>query len=130
MYINQYKQWASEQECCDCGEKAINRKSDMWVTETQCYKCWKEYGSPEGRGLPGAKELFEEAMRPPTDSDIAERQRLAARGMRSVPGVEDMWATNVEHWIPKKPTFRQHLLGLFVRHNVKVWPAAKVDNVK
>jgi len=66
-----------------------------------------------------------DAMRPLTDAEMAERQRLAASGMqnagmRPVPGMQNMWASEPWHWIPEppKPTFWQRLRMLFVRHNL------------
>lgn len=55
MAFDDYLEWAKRQECTDCGAKASERV-DPWVTETQCWGCYRKYGPPEARGKAGAKE--------------------------------------------------------------------------
>jgi len=62
MDFARYKEWAAEQVCCDCGaKKADVVEGDVWVTETQCWKCFVANGPPERRGLPGARDLARQA---------------------------------------------------------------------
>ena len=69
MNFSDYKKWAGQQSCIDCGKKASDRKrgmngcvvdEDTWVTETQCVKCWSKFGAPEHRGLKSTAEIFEQ----------------------------------------------------------------------
>lgn len=64
---------------------------------------------------------MQDAMRPLTDTEIAEKQRSEALGMMNDPdpmrggeGMQNFWCTDEEHWIPDKPkpTFWQRLKGL------------------
>lgn len=55
-----------------------------------------------------AMKRMMDGMRALTEDEMAERQRQSASGMinagmRQVPGTENMWATNIDHWIPDKP---------------------------
>lgn len=67
-----------------------------------------------------AMKRMVDGMRALTEAEMAERQRQVSpgminAGMRQVPGMENMWATNVDHWIPdkQKPTFWQRLKRWF-----------------
>ena len=68
-----------------------------------------------------AMKRMMESMRPLTEAEISERQRLAASGMqnagmRHVTGMENLWATNECHFIPNKPkpTFWQRIKRLLM----------------
>ena len=76
--------------------------------------------------LDGEREAvnrMRDGMRALTPDEISERLRTEApgmqnAGMRAVPGMQNMYATNVEHWKldAQKPTFWQHLRRLLRRH--------------
>ncbi len=65
MDFGAYKKWLLEHAACsDCGAKYADRKrdehgicTDVWATETQCWRCRLRFGSPEKRGKSGAREL-------------------------------------------------------------------------
>jgi len=60
-----YERWLAEYaSCIDCGARYSDRPRDVngrfldvWVTETQCRKCFSKFGKPEKRGLPSARTL-------------------------------------------------------------------------
>ena len=58
-----YREWVAQQHCIDCGRSVPEireQEKGKWtmMTETQCYKCWKEKGAPENRGLPSARDKY------------------------------------------------------------------------
>jgi hypothetical protein len=63
--LNSYKSWLqNEAFCIDCGKRYSDRKRDNsgvcidpWATETQCWTCFTEFGSPEKRGKPNTMHL-------------------------------------------------------------------------
>ncbi len=67
--FEKYRQWAKAQSCSDCGRTKGQVKIDDghwgWMTETQCYACWKTLGAPENRGLPGTEEIYLNSGLPP-----------------------------------------------------------------
>jgi hypothetical protein len=64
--FDHYRQWCQEQACVDCGARYADRQRDekgvcidMWVTEQQCWECYKKHGSPESRGMPGVAKTYD-----------------------------------------------------------------------
>ena len=58
--LDAYCEWCrTKAACIDCGRKMGERDpGEVWVTETQCMECWREFGAPENRGLPSARDIF------------------------------------------------------------------------
>ena len=55
MSWDSYKIWSKSQPCIDCGK--LKNGTDIWVTEIQCFDCFKKYGNTEKRGLTSSKDL-------------------------------------------------------------------------